>query len=70
MPDELQSSKPIPVFGALPGTIGTLQATMALEYLMKGDVNLTGKLLIYHADSIIFETVSFEKNPRCPGCGK
>jgi adenylyltransferase/sulfurtransferase len=69
MPDEKQTTKPIPVFGALPGTIGTLQATLALEYLMKGDTNLSGQLLIYHADTFEFETVSFEKNPRCPVCG-
>jgi adenylyltransferase/sulfurtransferase len=69
LPNELKSPGPIPVFGALPGTIGTLQATLTMEYLMKGDTVLAGNLLIYHADTMAFETISFDKNPRCPVCG-
>jgi molybdopterin-synthase adenylyltransferase len=69
MPTDLKGPKPIPVFGALAGTIGTLQATLALEYLMKGDTSLAGQLLIYQAERMVFETVAFDKRPDCPVCG-
>jgi molybdopterin-synthase adenylyltransferase len=69
MPTDLKSPKPIPVFGALSGTIGALQTTLALEYLMKGNTALSGQLLIYQADRMAFETVAFDKRPNCPVCG-
>jgi molybdopterin-synthase adenylyltransferase len=70
MPEELPNPKPTPVFGALPGTIGSLQATLALCYLMTGENPLSNALLIYHADTLAFETVTFERRPVCVVCGK
>jgi molybdopterin/thiamine biosynthesis adenylyltransferase len=69
MPEELPNQKPTPVFGALPGTIGSLQATLALRYLMTGENPLSNALLIYHADTLAFETVTFERRPGCAVCG-
>jgi molybdopterin/thiamine biosynthesis adenylyltransferase len=70
MPGELANQKPTPVFGALPGVIGSLQATLALRYLMTGENSLSNALLIYHADTMAFETVTFEKKPGCRVCWK
>jgi adenylyltransferase/sulfurtransferase len=70
MPEELQNHKPTPVFGALPGVIGSLQATLALRYLMTGENPLSNELFVFHADTMAFETVTFEKKPRCAVCGK
>jgi molybdopterin/thiamine biosynthesis adenylyltransferase len=69
MPEELPNRKPTLVFGALPGTIGSLQATLALRFLMTGENPLSNSLLIYHADTMAFETVTFEKRPACAVCG-
>jgi molybdopterin-synthase adenylyltransferase len=69
MPGEFKSLKPIPVFGALPGSIGIIQATLALEYLIRGESPLSGKLLIYHADRMTFDTVVLEKKIGCRVCG-
>ncbi len=69
MPGDFKSPKPIPVFGALPGSIGTIQATLALEYLIRGETPLSGKLLIYHADRMTFDTVVLEKKIGCRVCG-
>jgi molybdopterin-synthase adenylyltransferase len=68
MPNELPNSKPTPVFGALPGVIGSLQATLALRYLMTGENPVSNSLLIYHADTLAFETVTFERRPGCGVC--
>jgi molybdopterin-synthase adenylyltransferase len=70
MPEELPSPKPTPVFGALPGVIGSLQATLALRYLMTGENPISNTLLIFRADALTFETVTFERRPGCRVCGK
>jgi molybdopterin-synthase adenylyltransferase len=70
MPTELLSPEVTPVFGALPGMIGSLQATLALRYLMTGEDPLSNALLIVRADTITFETVQFERRPGCEVCGK
>ncbi len=68
LPNVPKSTGPVPVYGALPGVIGAMQASMAIRYLMTGESPLEGRLLIYRADTMDIETVSFEKNPQCPIC--
>jgi molybdopterin/thiamine biosynthesis adenylyltransferase len=70
LPEKLQDLEPTPVFGALPGVIGSLQATLALRFLMTGEDPISNALLIFRADTITFETVTFERRPGCGVCGK
>jgi adenylyltransferase/sulfurtransferase len=56
------------VFGVLPGTIGTLQATEALKVLLGIGQPMIGKLMIYDALSMTFDEVRLKKNPRCKIC--
>ena len=70
MPEELQAPTPTPVFGALPGVIGSLQATLAVRYLMTGEDPVSNALLIFRADTMAFETVTFERRRGCEVCGK
>ena len=70
MSEELQSPVVTPVFGALPGVIGSLQATLALRYLMTGKNPVSNALLIFRGDTLTFETVTFERRPGCGVCGK
>jgi len=69
MPEVLHSPEPTPVFGALPGVIGSLQATLALRYLMTGENPISNALLIFRADTMAFEAVTFERRPGCKVCG-
>lgn len=57
------------VLGVLPGTIGTLQATEALKVLLGIGEPLIGKLLLYNALDMSFDTVKLKKNPNCRVCG-
>jgi len=57
------------VLGILPGTIGTIQATEALKFILGIGELLTGKLLIYNALDMNFEYVKLRKNPSCKICG-
>ena len=56
------------VLGVLPGLIGVLCATEAIRILLNLD-NMTGRLLVYNALSMDFESYSIEKNKSCPYCG-
>ncbi|ELY61372.1 UBA/THIF-type NAD/FAD binding protein [Natronococcus amylolyticus DSM 10524] len=57
------------VLGVLPGTVGCIQATEVVKYLLgKGDL-LEGRLLMYDAMGMTFDTVDVLQNPECPVCG-
>lgn len=57
------------ILGVIPGTIGLIQATEVLKYLLGlGDL-LVGKLLTYAALTMEFNKVELHKNPDCPVCG-
>jgi adenylyltransferase/sulfurtransferase len=57
------------VFGVVPGTIGTLQATEALKLILGVEEPLIGRLLLYNAREMSFEFVKLRKNPGCKVCG-
>jgi adenylyltransferase/sulfurtransferase len=57
------------VLGVLPGTIGSIQATESLKVLLGIGQPLIGKLLLYDALDMSFQTVKLQKNPDCKVCG-
>ena len=56
------------VFGVLPGTIGTLQATEVIKLILGAGEVMTGKLLLYDALDSTFQIVNLRKNPHCKIC--
>lgn len=60
----------IGVFGILPGTIGSIQATETIKLILGTGNSLIGKLLLYDALSMSFQTVQLNKNPACKICSK
>jgi len=56
------------VLGVLPGTIGTIQAAEAIKILLGIGETLLGKLLLYNALDMSFETIKLKKNPKCKIC--
>ncbi len=58
------------VFGVLPGTIGTLQATEALKLILGIGELLIGELMIYDALAMSFDRVRLKKNPECRVCSE
>ena len=57
------------VLGILPGTIGTIQATEAIKFLLGIGSSLSGRLLLYNALDMSFEYVKLKKNADCKVCG-
>lgn len=69
-PDAVPSCGETGVLGAVAGTIGTLQATEVLKYIIgKGEL-LCGQLAIYDALKINLRRIPFQQNPLCPSCGR
>jgi adenylyltransferase/sulfurtransferase len=58
------------VLGALPGTIGTVQATETLKLLLDAGDVLDDRMLYYDALSLCFESVPLARTPDCPACGE
>jgi molybdopterin/thiamine biosynthesis adenylyltransferase len=58
------------VFSALPGTVGTIQASETLKLILGIGEPLVGKLLLYDALTMSFQIVRLDKNPDCAACGK
>lgn len=57
------------VLGILPGTIGTLQATEAIKLILGIGQPLIGRMLLYDALEMTWDTIKIRKNPACPICG-
>lgn len=58
------------VFGVLPGTIGSIQATEVIKLALGGGEPLVGRLLLYDALEMSFQTIQLRKNPQCKICGE
>ena len=57
------------VASMVPGTIGSIQASEALKMILGIGEPLFGRLLLYDALEMSFETVQLRANPHCKVCG-
>jgi molybdopterin-synthase adenylyltransferase len=58
------------VLGVVAGTLGTIQATEAVKFILgKGEL-LTDRLLVYDAMSMRFREIRGRRDPTCPICGE
>ncbi|MEY4504388.1 MAG: hypothetical protein RL154_682, partial [Pseudomonadota bacterium] len=57
------------ILNTLGAVIGSIQATDAIKLIVGGTESLTGRLLIYDAWRMRFDTLAVEKNYDCPVCG-
>ena len=58
------------VLGALPGMVGSIQATETIKLILGQGENLVGRLLLIDALSMEFRTVKLRRNKQCPLCGE
>ncbi|MGB1289299.1 MAG: ThiF family adenylyltransferase, partial [Aggregatilineales bacterium] len=56
------------VLGILPGTVGTLQATEAIKLALGIGEPLIGRMLLYDALDMTWDTIKIKKDPNCPVC--
>lgn len=68
-PDAVPNCAEGGVLGVLAGTIGVLQATEAIKWILGVGTSLLGRLLIYDAMDMRFDAFALTRNPDCPLCG-
>jgi molybdopterin/thiamine biosynthesis adenylyltransferase/rhodanese-related sulfurtransferase len=56
------------VFGVLPGTVGTIQAAETIKLILGIGTPLIGKLMLFDALDMSFQTVQLRKNLQCKIC--
>lgn len=69
-PDTVPSCADAGVFGVLPGTIGSIQATEVIKLILGIGEPLIGKLLLYDALDMSMQVIHLRKNPHCKVCGE
>jgi len=69
-PLEKDDSTPRGPLGAVPGVIGTIQATEAIKYILGIGNLLTNRMLVYDALEMNFRVISTRQNMNCPLCSK
>lgn len=57
------------VLGILPGTLGTMQATEAIKLILGIGEPMIGRMMLYDALDMEFNTIKVRKDPNCPVCG-
>jgi adenylyltransferase/sulfurtransferase len=57
------------VLGALPGTIGLVQATETVKLILSLGEPLVNRLMLYDALDMTFREVKIRRDPECPLCG-
>lgn len=69
-PEEILSCQQAGILGAVAGTMGSIQATEAIKYLVGFEEGLlVNRLLTYDAKAMKFHTVEVKKNDNCAVCG-
>jgi len=57
------------VVGPVVGTIGTMQALQAINYLIGLPSGMKNKLKLFDGKNLEWQTFAISKNPQCPVCG-
>lgn len=69
-PEEILNCQQSGILGAVAGTLGTIQATEAVKYLVGLEEGLlTDRLLTYDAKTMKFYSVEITRNLQCAACG-
>ncbi len=58
----------VPVFGATPGVMGSLEAVEVIKHLTGLGETLKNRLLLYDGLAMSFSTIRLTRNPKCAVC--
>lgn len=57
------------VLGILPGLVGLIQSTETIKLIIGQGKSLMGRLLLFNALEMSFQTIRIRRDPDCPVCG-
>lgn len=66
--DETQRCSEAGVLGPLVGVVGSMQAMEALKIIIASGECLDGRLLVFDAASMLWRSVTLQKDPQCSVC--
>lgn len=69
-PDAVPNCAEGGVLGVMAGVIGCIQATEAIKIILGAGETLAGRLLLYDALGMRFDTLPIPKSKECPVCGE
>ncbi|MHB0998759.1 MAG: HesA/MoeB/ThiF family protein [Armatimonadota bacterium] len=69
-PNAIPTCSQAGILGGVAGTIGCLQATEVLKYILGAGELLVNRMLIFDALGMRFREAKFKRNPKCPLCGE
>ena len=69
-PKEPPEVEKIPVLGATPALLASLQVMEIVKLVTKIGKPLVGRILFVNGEEMVFETVTVKRNVECPVCGK
>ena len=69
-PKEPPEVERIPVLGATPAFLASLQVMEAIKLITRVGEPLVGRMLFLNGEEMVFETVEMERSTECPTCGK
>jgi len=68
-PESVLRGEDAGILGVVPGTIGTLEATVAIKWIVGIEPHPIGQLFLFDARAMRLESVDIAANPRCSSCG-
>ena len=68
-PKEPTEVKVVPVFGATPAVLASLQVMEVIKLIVGIGKPLIGRMLFLDGEEMAFETAEIRRNPGCPVCG-
>ena len=60
----------IPVLGATPALLASLQVMEAIKLITRMGAPPVGRMLFLNGKEMVFETVEMKRNTKCPTCGE
>mgnify|MGYP000409701266 CR=1 FL=1 len=68
-PEKPRELKVIPIFGATPGVLASLQVMEAVKIITGIGKPLVGRMLLLDGEEMTCEETEIKRNPNCPICG-
>jgi molybdopterin/thiamine biosynthesis adenylyltransferase len=70
-PGEIPGCQQAGILGAIAGTIGSIQATEAIKYILGMEEDLlVDRLLTFDGKEMNFRTIDVKRDPQCKACGE